>query len=216
MDFEINYQVGILSNQINKQTRKYSTSKVQQVEKQNLKLNPLWISGFIDGEGCFLIVIYKRNMSKIGWQVELRFQISLHQKDKALLEQIQNYFGVGSINKDGPHTIKFYVLSIKDLQVIISHFDQFPLITQKRADYDLWKKAFNLIKNKEHLRIDGLYKIVAIRAALNRGLSSKLKSAFPDITSMDKPLIINKKILDPNWLAGFTSGEGCFYVGIRK
>jgi hypothetical protein len=29
-------------------------------------------------------------------------------------------------------------------------------------------------------------------------------------------LIVNQKIQDPFWLAGFTSGEGCFYIGVSK
>jgi hypothetical protein len=45
-------------------------------------------------------------------------------------------------------------------------------------------------------------------------LSAELKSAFPDITPMDRPLVANQKILDPNWLSGFTTGEGCFMVRI--
>ena len=33
----------------------------------------------------------------------------------------------------------------------------------------------------EHLTIEGLQKIVAIKASMNRGLSDKLKQAFPNI-----------------------------------
>ena len=153
---------------------------------------------------------------KIGWNVELRFQISLHEKDKALLEQIKNYFGVGNIYKAGPQSIKFCVLSIEDLSVIISHFDRYPLHTQKQADYELFKQAWDLILNKEHLTEEGLRKIVAIKASSNLGLSEQLKTAFPDITPMDRPLVTNPKIKDPHWLAGFTNGDGYFGVEIRK
>lgn len=45
----------------------------------------------------------------------------------------------------------FDVNSQKELEVVINHFDKFPLITKKRADYLLFKRVFILIKNKEHL-----------------------------------------------------------------
>lgn len=37
--------------------------------------------------------------------------------------------------------------SIKDLAVIINHFDKYPLITKKHADYLLLKMAVNLVQN---------------------------------------------------------------------
>lgn len=84
------------------------------------------------------------------------FQINLHSKDLPILEKIQSYFGVGNINTtDGPQSIQYRVSSIKDLAVVISHFDKFPLLTQKGADYELFKEAFYLIKNKEHQTKEG-------------------------------------------------------------
>lgn len=56
--------------------------------------------------------------------------------DKALLEDIKNFFNVGDINsKHGPKTIQFRVSSPKDLIAIIDYFYKFPLKTQKRADF---------------------------------------------------------------------------------
>ncbi len=76
-----------------------------------IKLDPAWfITGFTDAEGCFLLSVARYKEYRLGWRVILRFQISLHKKDKALLEQIQTYFGGGSIStKHGPQTIKYYV-----------------------------------------------------------------------------------------------------------
>jgi len=65
------------------------------------------------------------------------FGITLHQKDKILLKKIQQYFGVGNIYKHSDNAIQFEVYSIKDLELIKKHFDKYPLITQKRADYEL-------------------------------------------------------------------------------
>jgi len=42
--------------------------------------------------------------------------------------------------------------------------------------------------------MEGLEKIVAIKASMNKGLSPELKAAFPNITPMDRPLVKNQTI----------------------
>lgn len=71
--------------------------------------------------------------------------------------------------------MEYSVKSYKDLSIVISHFKKYPLITQKWADFELFNKAFNLLKNKEHLtpeRMD-LKKYLArpLKAFMNKGLS---------------------------------------------
>jgi sRNA-binding regulator protein Hfq len=73
----------------------------------------------------------------------------------------------GKIYKHGVDSIQYRVSSLKNLQIIIDHFDNYPLITQKRADYLLFKQAITIIKNKEHSSIEGLLRLVGIKATLN-------------------------------------------------
>ena len=201
-------------------------------------LEPGWITGFVDGEGCFNINIVQNKNYKTGFSVEVRFSIGLRAEDKPILELIKNNLNVGSVIKEGSQIFKFRLSSVKDLEVLINHLDKYPLLTKKYADYILWKKVFNIVKKKEHrvppslergtwcsshplsiergwaehLTIEGLQKIVEIKASLNWGLSSKLKSYFPDIVSVERPLVKNNQILDPNWIAGFTTAEGSFLI----
>lgn len=46
---------------------------------------------------------------------------------------------------------------------------------------------------------------------MNNDLSHELKVAFPNITPVQRPLIITNEIPDPNWLAGFTDGDRSFF-----
>lgn len=80
----------------------------------------------------------------------------------------------------------------------------------------MFKQAFDIIRRKEHLNQDGLNKIVAIKGSINNGLSPELKAAFPDVKSVKIPLVKNNEIKDPNWLAGFISAEGCFFIDTQK
>jgi len=50
-----------------------------------MQLNPYWVTGFIDGEGSFIIIIRKYPKYKTGWRVDTEFKIGLHKKDKAVL-----------------------------------------------------------------------------------------------------------------------------------
>lgn len=63
----------------------------------------------------------------------------------------------------------------------------------------------------------GLEKIVAIKASLNKGLSDELREAFPNPSILiPRPSVKEKKIPSPQWLAGFTAGEGCFLIKLSK
>ena len=121
----------------------------------------------------------------------------------------------GKIYKHRPQSVELLVQSINDLTILINHFYKYPLKTQKKSDFELIKKAFYLISQKEHLTNEGLLKIVAIKASMNLGLSDDLKVAFPNIIPQERPLVETKTIDNPDWLAGFTSAEGCFFVYIR-
>jgi hypothetical protein len=50
---------------------------------------------------------------------------------------------------------------------------------------------------------------------MNRGLSAELKSAFPDLVPVIKPLLNNPQIYK-GWMHGFVCGEGSFFVEIFK
>ena len=77
------------------------------------------------------------------------------------------------------------------------------LITQKQRDFLLWKCIIQLMNKKEHLNIEGLNRIIKLKASLNWGLSNKLKLYFPNIIKEEKPKINLTTIINPYWFAGF-------------
>ena len=132
------------------------------------------------------------------------------------MKSIQITLGVGKIYKQGSDGVQFRVESLKELLVIIAHFDNYPLITQKQKDFELFKKGILMVINKEHLTKEGLNKLISIKASMNRGLSKELKTLFPDIVPMVLSIIERNTVPNPYWFAGFTSGEGCFSIRIHK
>jgi hypothetical protein len=72
--------------------------------------------------------------------------------------------------------------------------------------------------NKEHNTLEGLEKIVNIKASLNLGLSKDLKEAFiityPETLNMES--CIKNNNLHTEWLAGFSTGESNFFIAVKK
>jgi len=136
----------------------YSTTCVNGVTKDGnpkgyLKdLNPFYVSGLVDGEGTFAVSIYKSEAHKTGWRLQPSFSIELHKKDLILLNSLQSFFfSVGTIRirgRDGQGIYSKYDLE-ELTNVIIPHFDKYPLLTQKRADYLLFKQVVAAVLSED-------------------------------------------------------------------
>ena len=74
---------------------------------------------------------------------------------------------------------------------------------------------------KEHLTLEGLQKIINIKATLNFGLSKELQLMFPETIPVPRPLALDEgretqEIPHSQWIAGFASAEGSFSVSLDK
>ena len=200
-------------------------------------LNPYYVTGFTDGEGCFYIGVssnpilwewspsgdWPKGQSPFGtryktaYRVKAVFHIGVHIRDLALLEQIQLFFGVGTISKLGAESVQFRVSGFENLKVIMNHFDKYSLLTNKQSDYLLFKQVVNDMEKGRHLTVEGLNKIMSIKAVMNnKGMSESLNIAFPNIEPILRPVIKDRKIKSLHWLAGFTDAEGCFFIALKK
>jgi len=179
----------------------------------NAPLNPWFLTGFTDGEGSWGISISKDSTRKLGFHISLKFTIGLHANDIALLERIAAHFGVGCVHIGPDNLIRWQVSSIQELvNVIIPFFEKYPLISKKRADFELFKRIVELVNNKEHMTPAGLQEIINLKASLNLGNTGELKALFPNTVPAPRPLVHFTGIPDPNWLTGFSDADGCFYI----
>jgi hypothetical protein len=174
-------------------------SKIQKFylssQAKSYELNPYYVTGFTDGEGCFFIGVSPNSNYKTNFRVKTIFQIGVHIKDIALLEKIKLYFNVGHISKLGEESVQYRVSSLKDLKVILQHFEEFPLLTYKQSDFLLFKEAVKIIEDGEHLTSEGLNRIMSIKAALNsKEISDQFKFSFPNLIPALKPKIKEREI----------------------
>ena len=80
------------------------------------------------------------------------------------------------------------------MRVIIDHIDKYPLITDKRADYQLFKQVVKLLELKEHLTLEGFLKILSIRASHpnESRLIRLFKGSFFKYNYVERPIVTNK------------------------
>ena len=147
--------------------------------------------------------------------MECIFSIHLHLKDLEVLKFLQNFFhNIGKIYiYENIEEAIFRVSSIKELEIIINHFDKYPLITQKWSDFMLFKQVFYLMKCKKHLTLEGIQEIVNIKASMNTKISLSAFSNIVPVIRLSVPLINS---IDPFWFAGFSTGEACFSLSLKK
>lgn len=180
-------------------------------------LNPWFVSGFTDGDGSFTVSITKKK-SGIGWKIVPIFTIGLDHKDLDILVQLKAFFKIGQIYSSKRGIVYYTVGSMKDLiKYILPHFDKYPLATLKLKDYLLFKEIVLLMEKGEHKSLPGLLKIFSLKASLNKGLPEIVKSEFPDIIPAAKSELNLPSVaqaLNPNWLSGFITAEGSFFISI--
>jgi len=169
--------------------------------QENSSISPQYITGFIDAEGCFRVKITKDPKRPSGVRVIPLFTIHLHIREITLLDKIKEYFGGAGSKRvsGGGKTVTYSVSSIKEINdVVIPNFDKYPLITQKRSDYLLFKMIMDLINKGAHLTPEGVTDILRYQGAMNKGLSQILKISFPNVVLAERPLVDDLDFIDPN------------------
>ena len=149
-----------------------------------------WITGFVDGEGCFSIGLFQqpdrennghiRRGYKTGYQAFHEFAVTQGEKSLKALELLRDYFGVGKLylnTRHDNHKEHFYRYVVRKrtdlLEVIIPFFRSNQLKTMKQTDFEKFASCVEMMEQKEHLSHDGLRRIVEIVSTMNRKKSRK-------------------------------------------
>ncbi len=112
-----------------------------------------WLSGFIDGEGCF-ILNYANGKSR-NPTPRAAFAIKLRDDDFEIINLIHSYFQCGNtyVNRTGKNpSIGFVSSNCEQLYKFVSpHFDSHPLRAKKANDFAVWKKAVSFLFSRKSL-----------------------------------------------------------------
>lgn len=143
-----------------------------------------WLSGFTDGEGCFSLAT---NCTRRPLQP--LFRLGLRGDDAAILNLVWSYLRCGAVRLRQPRTqvnpvCSFEVWNTTELaQVVVPHFDRFPLRSKKARDFVIWREAVLILAdglNRDVQHVKGfrgcLPKWTEAERAHLIGLSAKLKA----------------------------------------
>lgn len=149
----------------NLRPRQYAGSQANLVDV------PSYISGYIDGEGCFSVSISPRATLSVGWEVRPSLSVSQNGDRSEVILEIQEYFACGSIRPDrSDKTLKWEVRSLQRLlSNVIPHFRRYPMRSGKQVDFELFATVCERMSRKEHLTAPGLIEIVRLVEGMNPG-----------------------------------------------
>jgi LAGLIDADG endonuclease len=130
---------------------------------------PSYLSGFVDGEGCFTVSISPRPTLRVGWEVRPSLSVSQNGDRSEVLVLIQDHFGCGTLRPDrSDRTLKWEVRSLPLLvDRIIPHFEAYPLLSGKQEDFERFAAVCRRMVNREHLHPAGLAAIVELVRGMN-------------------------------------------------
>jgi hypothetical protein len=130
---------------------------------------PWYLSGYVDGEGCFTVSISPRPTIVVGWEVRPSLSVSQNGDRSEVLLLMQEYFGCGTIRPDrSDKTLKWEVRSLPVLIARINpHFEMYPLLSGKQRDFELFASICKRMAQGEHLTRSGLEQIVRLAGHMN-------------------------------------------------
>ena len=128
-----------------------------------------YISGFVDGEGCFCVSFHPSRRHRFGWEVRPSFSVSQNADRAQLLHILKEVWICGSIRPDrSDKTVKFEVRCVNDLvHKVLPHFEAFPLLSSKQADVARFSLICHLMFEGKHLEREGFEQIVMTAMEMN-------------------------------------------------
>ena len=182
--------------------------------KYNTELNPDFVTGLTDAEGCFSVCLRKDDRAKFKRNVGLRFQIRMLQNETELLKMVKLFFGCGVLYFGKDDFVAFAVQDISSIKnKIIPHFSKYPLRGTKYLDFLSFKEAFHIIESKEHLTEEGLNKLYNLSKGMNTGREFPVDVYYsPNHT---KESNIDYIPINGHYINGFIAGDGCLSLNLK-
>ena len=158
-------------------------------DNQQERLDPQWVTGFVDGEGCFHISINKHEKMSTGWQVLPEFRIVQHTRDERLLKELQRFFQAGKVVVNHGNRKELRIRKLNELRKVITFFEQHPLMTKKENDFEIFSEVLRSMERNEHLTREGLEKIADLCWKMNRKVKPRYLESSE--TLRRKPLTLS-------------------------
>ena len=133
-----------------------------------MQLDPQWVVGFVDGEGCFHVGINANATMTQSKQVLPEFVVVQHNRDVNVLYALKDYFQCGVVRVNHGDRMAYRARGFDNLRnKIIPFFEKHKLKTKKRIDFEKFRDIVLLMERKMHLTSEGLLEIQKIANQMN-------------------------------------------------
>jgi len=128
-----------------------------------------YISGYVDGEGCFNVSLSPRPTLLVGWEVRPSLSVSQNGDRAEVLTVLRGYFRCGTIRPDrSDKTWKWEFRSLHPIvDRVLPHFRRHPLLSNKQKDFELFARVCEAMARGEHRTVCGLNEIVRLAGRMN-------------------------------------------------
>lgn len=154
-----------------------------------LNLNPYWVAGFVDGEGCFHVSVLKHPEMSLKYQLLPEFVIVQHKRDVKLLLALKAFFGSGVVRTNHGDRLCLRIRKLDALKKVCSFFREYPLNSKKKEDLEKFELVLNCIQNKSHLQKEGLFAIIQLVMTMNTQRRPALLSVLEELKPLDKEMV---------------------------
>ena len=137
-----------------------------------MKLDAQWVTGFVDGEGCFYVGVNPHPEMSTGYQILPEFTVVQHERDAQLLHALKAFFGCGVVRTNHADRLAYRVRSKEHLlKCVVPFFVKHPLKSRKRVDFEKFRRVLLMMEAGDHLTGAGVEAIRRIASQMNRGAS---------------------------------------------
>ena len=148
---------------------------------QDVDLDPEWVVGFVDGEGCFYVGIYAHPGMKLGYQVLPEFRVVQHERDLQVLYALKRFFRCGVVRRNREDRYELRIRNLSCLERVVSFFEAHPLKTKKNADFKRFARIVRWMQEGQHLTPEGLMRIVETALPMNRADKAKAQEILAEL-----------------------------------
>lgn len=147
----------------------------QQERPARARLDPWYVTGFVEGEGTFHVACYADVRMRTSIKLIPEFHVSQSYLRRETLEAIRNFFGCGylkpSHRRNPADTTWVFVVRNRDdlLTKIIPFFERYPLLSRKRETFHRFARIVRLMAQRIHRTTSGTKTLLRLAQAMNEG-----------------------------------------------
>jgi hypothetical protein len=132
-----------------------------------------YISGYVDGEGCFAVAVNRNPTCRSGYQLVPEFHVSQNGDRAQVLELIRDRFGGSGYIKSNGRKDRVLVYVVRRrmdlLEHVIPFFQRSPLLSSKQQDFEKFAVIVEAMALGHHRTSGGFASLLGKALSMNGG-----------------------------------------------